>query len=122
MSGARVIQNQKLKSFIVLLLSFYFFCLTSFSQIKQNFITPVFENISIEDGLPENSVTSILQDYLGSLWLATQEGLNIFDCKNDTFTQYYLSESDSVLHFFAFLLLILSNLTFPQNHIPMCRH
>ncbi len=79
MSGARVIQNQKLKSFIVLLLSFYFFCLTSFSQNKQNFITPVFENISIEDGLPENSVTCILQDYLGYMWFGTQNGLVKYD-------------------------------------------
>ncbi len=74
-----MIQNQKLKSFIVLLISFYFFCLTSFSQNKQNFITPVFENITIEDGLPENSVTCILQDYLGYMWFGTQNGLVKYD-------------------------------------------
>ena len=43
------------------------------------FQTPIFENISIEDGLPENSVTCILQDYLGYLWLGTQNGLVRYD-------------------------------------------
>ena len=44
-----------------------------------HFQTPVFENITIEDGLPENSVTCILQDYLGYLWLGTQIGLVRYD-------------------------------------------
>ena len=51
-----------------------------FSQdIYTQFNTPVFENISIEDGLPENRVTCILQDYLGYLCLGTQNGLVKYD-------------------------------------------
>ena len=37
------------------------------------------ENLSIADGLPENSVTCILQDYLGYLWLGTHNGLVKYD-------------------------------------------
>ena len=70
----------RIKYFILQLLitsSFYFL---SYSQntIPQ-FPTPVFEYLSSEDGLPENSVTSILQDYLGYLWLGTQNGLVKYD-------------------------------------------
>jgi signal transduction histidine kinase/ligand-binding sensor domain-containing protein/DNA-binding response OmpR family regulator len=43
------------------------------------FNPPVFEDITIEDGLPENSVTCILQDYLGYIWLGTQNGLVQYD-------------------------------------------
>ena len=38
-----------------------------------------FEHITIEDGLPENSVFAILQDHMGFLWLGTQNGLAKYD-------------------------------------------
>jgi signal transduction histidine kinase/ligand-binding sensor domain-containing protein/AraC-like DNA-binding protein len=51
-----------------------------FSQnIFPQFTTPVFENISIEDGLPENSAMCIVQDYLGYIWIGTQNGLVKYD-------------------------------------------
>jgi signal transduction histidine kinase/ligand-binding sensor domain-containing protein/DNA-binding response OmpR family regulator len=68
------------KYFIIclILISSAFFI--SFPQANNpQFQTPVFKNISIEDGLPENSVTCILQDYLGYLWLGTQNGLVKYD-------------------------------------------
>ncbi|HMB77945.1 MAG TPA: two-component regulator propeller domain-containing protein [Kiloniellaceae bacterium] len=34
-----------------------------------------FEHLTVEDGLPENSVQAILQDHLGFLWLGTASGL-----------------------------------------------
>jgi len=40
---------------------------------------PVFESLTIADGLPENTVGSILQDYLGYLWIGTQNGLVKYD-------------------------------------------
>jgi signal transduction histidine kinase/ligand-binding sensor domain-containing protein/DNA-binding response OmpR family regulator len=46
---------------------------------QNQFETPVFETISIEDGLPENSVTCILQDYLGYMWFGTKNGLVKYD-------------------------------------------
>jgi signal transduction histidine kinase/ligand-binding sensor domain-containing protein/DNA-binding response OmpR family regulator len=52
----------------------------SFSQkVYSQFNPPAFENITIEDGLPENSITCILQDYLGYLWFGTQNGLAKYD-------------------------------------------
>lgn len=52
----------------------------SFSRnVYSQFNPPVFENITIKDGLPENSVTCILQDYLGYLWFGTQNGLAKYD-------------------------------------------
>ena len=38
-----------------------------------------FERLSIEDGLSQASVLSILQDSKGFLWFATQDGLNRYD-------------------------------------------
>lgn len=45
----------------------------------KNWPDPVFEHITIADGLPENSVISILQDHLGYLWLGTQGELVRYD-------------------------------------------
>ncbi len=68
----------------LLLHTFFFILLVTQINIAQwhsqnQFETPVFETISMEDGLPENSVTCILQDYLGYLWLGTQNGLVRYD-------------------------------------------
>ncbi len=38
-----------------------------------------FEHITVQDGLPENSVRQIMQDYQGFLWFATQNGLVKYD-------------------------------------------
>ena len=40
---------------------------------------PHFEHITIEDGLPENSGTAILQDHWGYMWFGTQRGLAKYD-------------------------------------------
>lgn len=45
----------------------------------KNWPDPVFEHITIADGLPENSVLCILQDHLGYLWFGTQVGLVRYD-------------------------------------------
>ena len=42
-------------------------------------IMPRFERLSLEDGLSQNVVNSILQDHEGFLWFATQDGLNRYD-------------------------------------------
>lgn len=56
-----------------------FLFLLVFLLISSNSISQVFdlrfEILTVEDGLPENSVTCTLQDYLGFLWFGTQNGL-----------------------------------------------
>ncbi len=51
-----------------------------FAQILNlNLIEPRFEHITQKDGLPENSVFAIEQDFLGYMWLGTQNGLVKYD-------------------------------------------
>ena len=38
-----------------------------------------FEHITVDDGLPQNSVRAIIQDHLGFLWFGTQDGLVKYD-------------------------------------------
>jgi len=52
-----------------------------------------FEHITVEDGLPENSITCILQDHLGFLWLGTQNGLVKYD--GYTMTVYRTDPDDT---------------------------
>ena len=42
-------------------------------------VAPVFEHLTVDDGLPENSVRAIIQDRTGFLWFGTQNGLVRFD-------------------------------------------
>lgn len=42
-------------------------------------IEPRFEHLSVKDGLPENRITTILQDHLGYMWFGTTGGLTKFD-------------------------------------------
>jgi signal transduction histidine kinase/ligand-binding sensor domain-containing protein/DNA-binding response OmpR family regulator len=72
-----------LKYFYVLFHTALLINISLLAQIKNttptNFPDPIFEHLTIGDGLPENSVMSILQDHLGYLWLGTQNGLVRYD-------------------------------------------
>jgi len=60
---------------LLIVFSFLFISKLSFPQYDE----VKFEHITVEDGLPENSITCILQDHLGFLWLGTQNGLVKYD-------------------------------------------
>lgn len=70
------------------------FALNSYSQKIR------FKQISNEEGLSTNYVTSIIQDDKGFMWFGTQDGLNKYDghnitiFKNDPTTQNSLSSSE----------------------------
>lgn len=51
-----------------------------------------FRGISVDNGLSQSTVYTILQDTLGFMWMATQDGLNRYD--GDTFTVYRPSKGD----------------------------
>ena len=60
------------------LITFYIFLFpghTTAQNITKDFPDPIFEHLTIKDGLPENSVRCILQDHLGYMWFGTQNGL-----------------------------------------------
>lgn len=51
----------------------------SCSALAFSQLTYRFRNFSITDGLSQSSVTCIVQDDVGTLWIGTQDGLNRFD-------------------------------------------
>lgn len=57
-----------------------------------------FEHITTDDGLSKSSVTSILQDQQGFMWVGTFNGLNRYDGYEFTIYQYNQSDSQSISH------------------------
>lgn len=51
------------------------------------------KQISIESGLSQSSVTSLLRDRRGLLWIGTRSGLNLFD--RDDLTNYFHDRDDA---------------------------
>ncbi|NVJ85646.1 MAG: response regulator [Algoriphagus sp.] len=65
-------------------LSTIFFILKGTVSLAQRDIS--FRQLSVNDGLSQNSAVSVTQDQDGFLWIATQEGLNRYD--GEEFIQY----------------------------------
>ena len=65
------------------------FLFTAFLSTKvlcaQEFKQFSFRNLTVNDGLSQNSVVSITQDSIGYIWFATQDGLNKYDGRNFTY-------------------------------------
>ncbi|CAM3474935.1 hybrid sensor histidine kinase/response regulator transcription factor [Aequorivita lipolytica] len=60
-------------------LIFYLLSLVAFSQSNKQV---AFRELTVEQGLSQNSVVSIAQDSIGFMWFATQDGLNKYDGRN----------------------------------------
>src|SRR5258707_6794861 len=56
-------------------------------------VDPPVRYIGIENGLSNNSVTSVFQDYKGFMWFTTYDGLNKYD--GNVFTVFRNSIGDS---------------------------
>ncbi len=52
------------------------------SSTPTNWPEPVFEHLTIANGLPESTIRCILQDHLGYMWFGTQNGLVRYDGYN----------------------------------------
>jgi signal transduction histidine kinase/ligand-binding sensor domain-containing protein/DNA-binding response OmpR family regulator len=52
------------------------------------------EIYGVKDGLPDNSVNSIVEDDNGNLWLGTNTGISFFDVSKKTFTNF--SRADGI--------------------------
>ena len=71
---------------------FLFINYTHFAQITSQ----EFERISIDQGLSNNSINSVLQTSNGFLWIATKDGLNRFDGKTFKVFKSLLSDTTSL--------------------------
>tara|TARA_R110002073_G_scaffold279026_1_gene442927 strand:- start:181977 stop:185999 length:4023 start_codon:yes stop_codon:yes gene_type:complete len=77
--------NQKKHTLLIVSAVVLFVCFSYFSPAySQSQIT--FSQLSVKDGLSQNSAISISQDSIGFLWIATQDGLNKYDGRK--FTTY----------------------------------
>jgi len=63
---------------------------------------PSFRHLTIDDGLTQNAVYSILQDSRGFMWFATKDGLNRYDGRN--FEVYRHNPIDSTTISDAFVM------------------
>ncbi len=70
------------------LLSFIFLFNTSFADEL------AFDHLTVENGLPTNTIYDITQDTLGFIWLATRNDLTKYD--GFEFTIYKSNENDSM--------------------------
>ena len=64
-----------------------------------------FDRYSIENGLSQSSITSILQDDLGYIWIATQDGLNRYDGYDFLIFKNNPEDSTSIPNNYIYFLL-----------------
>jgi signal transduction histidine kinase/ligand-binding sensor domain-containing protein/DNA-binding response OmpR family regulator len=64
---------------------FIIILLVCFTSVAQDSKQISFRELTVAQGLSQNSVVSIAQDSTGYMWFATQDGLNKYDGRNFTF-------------------------------------
>ncbi len=73
--------------FLITIISFVFlFFIFTKKSNAQSQIT--FRQLSVKEGLSQNSAISIAQDSIGYLWIATQDGLNKYDGREFSYYPY----------------------------------
>lgn len=85
-----------------------FLCLLFISS-KANAQLAYFKNLTVDDGLSQSSVTTIMQDSRGYMWFGTQDGLNRYDGKNIKVYKSYKGDSTSVIGNFINKIIELKN-------------
>ena len=81
--------------YIVIL--YLFFSLGFFIDGTGQEIPNFLEKLTTEEGLSSNTITDIVQDDLGFLWIATSDGLNRYDGTGVT-QFYHLNNPNSIPH------------------------
>ena len=69
----------------------------SFGMPQVNGTDLCIRKISVNDGLPQQTVTSIAEDGFGFIWLGTFDGLCRYDRQSDRFTSYRHSDREGAL-------------------------
>ncbi len=75
---------------IIQILVYYLFLISCLSVQSQKQVS--FRQLSVKDGLSQNSAISIAQDHAGFLWIATQDGLNKYDGRSFEKHQQYFTD------------------------------
>lgn len=65
-----------------------------------------FNSITVEDGLPNNIINAIVQDSVGYVWIATNDGLCRFDGKNYKTFRHSLENKNSISNNFIQSLFV----------------
>lgn len=65
-----------------------------------------FNTISVEDGLPNNIVNAIVQDSVGHIWIATNDGLCRFDGENYKIFRHSIENKNSISNNFIQSLFV----------------
>src|SRR5215470_13761454 len=81
-----------MKTILPVVISFFMQINFLVAQTRQNISLP-FETLTINDGLSQGFVSSIIQDKMGFMWFGTNDGLNRYD--GYKFTVYYHDPFDS---------------------------
>ena len=61
-------------------LAFLFFCLSvNFNPLQAQSVTARFEHLTINQGLSQGSISTMITDNMGFMWIGTGDGLNRYD-------------------------------------------
>lgn len=66
-----------MKKVLILLICLIFYPILCCAQVADDHY--YFKNLSVQNGLSQNTVNAILQDKQGFMWFGTKDGLNRYD-------------------------------------------